>query len=146
MSVKKYFTEGLFKLNIITIEMNKKYVFLTFLSQLWHEHLRLVNYKMLWKLINLDVLPNFDCNKSQCQKCVEFKFAKYRYKSIERNFKPLQLIHTDTYDIDSTPSRGKKKYFITFINNYARYYYVYLINSKDEVIKIFRQYKTIVKN
>ena len=46
----------------------------------------------------------------------------------------------------STPSRGGKKYFITFIDDCTRYCYVYLLNSKDEAIDAFRQYKTEVEN
>ena len=40
----------------------------------------------------------------------------------------------------------KKKYFITFIDDCTRYCYVYLLNSKDEAIKAFKQYKNEVEN
>ena len=46
----------------------------------------------------------------------------------------------------SIPSRVGKKYFITFIDDCTRYCYVYLLNSKDETIDAFRQYKTEVEN
>ena len=98
------------------------------------------------KTINLEVLPNFECNKSKCQTCVESKYAKHPYKSVERNSNPLDLIHIDICDMKSTPSRGGKKYFITFIDDCTRYCYVYLLNSKDEAIDAFRKYKTEVEN
>ncbi len=98
------------------------------------------------KLINLEVLPNFQCNKSKCQVCVESKYAKHPYKSVERNSNPLELIHTDICDMKSTPTRGGKKYFITFIDDCTRYCYVYLLNGKDEAIETYRQYKTEVEN
>ena len=78
--------------------------------------------------------------------CVESKYAKHLYKSIERNSNPLDLIHTDICDMKSIPSRGGKKYFITCIDDCTRYCYVYLLNSKDEAIDAFRQYKTEVEN
>ena len=46
----------------------------------------------------------------------------------------------------STPSRGGKKYFITFIDDCTRFCYVYLFNSKDEAIDAFKQYKNEVEN
>ncbi|XP_070007753.1 uncharacterized protein [Nicotiana sylvestris] len=46
----------------------------------------------------------------------------------------------------STPSQGGKKYFITFIDDCTRYCYVYLLNSKDEAIEAFKQYKNEVEN
>ncbi|PHU25293.1 hypothetical protein BC332_03625 [Capsicum chinense] len=44
-----------------------------------------------------------------CQTCVESKYAKHPYKSVERNSNPLDLIHTDICDMKSTPSRGGKR-------------------------------------
>ncbi|KAF3633924.1 putative glucan endo-1,3-beta-glucosidase A-like [Capsicum annuum] len=145
---KDYLTEGLYKMNVMTIEINKSLNSSYFLESydLWNEHLGHVNYETLRKLINLEVLPNFECNKSKCQTCVESKYTKHPYKSIERNSNPLDLVYTVICDMKSTPSRGGKKYLITFIDDCTRYCYVYLLNSKDKAIDAFRQYKTEVEN
>lgn len=42
----------------------------------------------------------------------------------------------------STLSCGGKNYFITFIDDYTRYCYVYFLNDKDDAKDAFRQYKT----
>ena len=60
---------------------------------------RHVNYKVLRKLVNLEVLPDFKCDKSKCEICVESKFVRHPYKFIEQNSKTLDLIHTDIYAI-----------------------------------------------
>ncbi|KAF3650371.1 putative protein-like [Capsicum annuum] len=108
---KGYLTEGLCRMNVMTVEINKSSnsSYLLESYDLWHERLGHVNYKTLRKLINLEVLPNFECNKSKCQTCVESKYAKHSYKSVERNSNPLDLIHTDICDMKSTPSRGGKR-------------------------------------
>ena len=90
-------------------------------------------------------MPKFECNKSKCQICVESENAKHPYKSIKRNSNPLELIRTNICDIKSTPSQGEKKYFINFIDDWTRYFYVYLLNSNDEAIDAFRKYKTEVE-
>ena len=58
---------------------------------------------------------------------------------------PLDLIHTDIYDMKSIPSRGGNKYFITFIDDCSWYCYVYLLSSKDEAVNAFKTYKAEVK-
>ena len=45
-----------------------------------------------------------------------------------------------------TPTRGGKKYFITFIDDYNRFYYVYLLHRKYETIDVFKTYKNEVEN
>ena len=60
-------------------------------------------------MIYLEVFHDFKCDKSKCEICVESKFVKHPYKSIERNSKRLDLIHTNICDMKSTPSSGGKK-------------------------------------
>ena len=75
---KGYLNEGLFKLNVMVIDSinkNSSSVYLLELSDLWLAHSRHVNYKALPKLVNLDVLPDFKCDKSKCEICVEIKFV-----------------------------------------------------------------------
>ncbi|KAK6148476.1 hypothetical protein DH2020_019388 [Rehmannia glutinosa] len=43
-------------------------------------------------------------------------------------------------------TRGGKKYFITFIDDCTRYFYAYLLKSKDEALVAFKTYKNEVKN
>ena len=49
-------------------------------------------------------------------------------------------------DLKFALTRGRKKYFITFIDGCARYCYVYLLNSKDETMSMFLTYKAEVEN
>ena len=74
------------------------------------------------------------------------KYAEHSYKSVERNSNPSKLIYIDICDMKSTPSLDEEKYFITFIDNFIRNDYVYLLDGKDETIKMSRQYNVEVKN
>ncbi|GJT62068.1 retrovirus-related pol polyprotein from transposon TNT 1-94 [Tanacetum coccineum] len=56
------------------------------------------------------------------------------------------MIHTDICDLKSLPTKGENKYFITFIDDYTKYCYVYLLKSKDEAIDKFVVNKTEVEN
>ena len=66
---------------------------------------------------------------------MESKYVEHSNKSVERNSNPLELIHTDICDMKSTSTRGRKKYFITFIDDCTRYCYVYLLRTKDEALE-----------
>jgi len=37
------------------------------------------------------------------------------------------------------------RYFITFINDYSQYMYLYLLGSKDEALDAFKDFKTEVE-
>ena len=62
---KGYLSDGLFKLNVIAVDMNKDFAssYLLESKYLWHERFGHVNNKTLLKLINLNILSKFECNK-----------------------------------------------------------------------------------
>ena len=92
-------------------------------------------------------LPKFDIDLNRkCEICVEAKLSKTLFHTIKRSTELLELIQSDICDFKSIRTRGGKKYFITLIDDYTRYSYVYLIWTKDEVLKIFIQYKNEVEN
>ena len=43
-------------------------------------------------------------------------------------------------------TRGGKRFYITFIDDYSRYTRVYLLRNKDEVMDAFIRYKNEVEN
>ena len=43
-------------------------------------------------------------------------------------------------------TRGGKKYYITFIDDFSRFTKVYLIRNKDEAFDMFLSYKAEVEN
>ena len=49
-------------------------------------------------------------------------------------------------DLKFVQTRVGNKYFITFIDDNTKYYYVYLLKSKDEALKKFILYKNEVEN
>lgn len=74
------------------------------------------------------------------------KFARTSFYKIERNTEPPELIHSDVCDLKYVQTCGGNKYFITFIDNSTKFYYVYLLKSKDEGLEKFIIYKNEVKN
>ena len=49
-------------------------------------------------------------------------------------------------DSSDVLTRGGKRYFITFIDDFSKYCYVYLVNHKSELFDKFKVYKIEVEN
>jgi transposase InsO family protein len=151
---KGYMSNGLFKLNVMTVvptlAMNKNITSSAYFvesSNIWHGRLGHVNFATLRKLISLECLPKFNIDPNhKCEICVEAKLTRTSFQSIHRNTEPLDLVHTDICDFKSIQTRGGKKYFITFIDDSTRYCHVYLLRSKDEALEMFKVYKNEVEN
>ena len=69
-----------------------------------------------------------------------FKAIGYRAKEV------LDLVHTDLCGPMSTSARGGYEYFITFIDDYSRYGYIYLMRHKSEAFDKFKEFKAEVEN
>ena len=63
-----------------------------------------------------------------------------------RNLAPLELVHSDLCEMNGELTKGDKRYFITFIDDYTRSCYVYLLKAKDEALHYFKVYKAEVEN
>jgi Integrase core domain len=57
----------------------------------------------------------------------------------------LELIHTDICGSFPMATRNGHVYFISFIDNYSRYGYIYLIKEKTQVLDTFKSFKSEVE-
>ena len=83
---------------------------------------------------------------SKCEICTKSKYARHSYKSVQKSNEILGLIRSDPCDFKSTPTRGGKNYYISFIDDCSKYCYVYLIHSKAEALNMFKTFKAEVEN
>ena len=134
---KGYLSDEFFKMTVITIvpineNKNKSSAYLLESSNVWHGRLGHVNFGTLHRLVNLNLLPKFQIDANyKCKTCVETKLTRKPFHSIERSSDPLELIHSGVCDLKFVQTRRGRKYFVTFIDDCTRYYYVYLLRSKN---------------
>jgi hypothetical protein len=74
------------------------------------------------------------------------KMTRAPFPKAERAKEPLAIIHSDICGEMATPTKDQKVYFITFIDDYSRYGYVYLLKHKPEAFDAFKIFKTEVEN
>ena len=65
-------------------------------------------------------------------------------QTIKRSNELLYLIHSNIGDLKFVQTRGGKRYYIIFIDDYTRYCYSYIFMSKDEVLEMIKHYKNKV--
>ena len=66
--------------------------------------------------------------KQKCETCIQ---AKHPRKSF-----------TTCIESNDVLTRGGKRYFTTFIDDFSKYCYVYLVSHKNELFDKFKIYKT----
>ena len=59
----------------------------------------------------------------------------------KRAIEILALVHTDIYGPFDVQVRGGYVYFITFINDYSQYEFVYLMHYKSEAFERFIEFR-----
>ena len=123
----------------------KRYVMNEESSMLWHRRLGHISIERIKKLVNDGILSTLDfADFETCVNCINGKQTNKSKKGAKRSTNLLEIIHTDIYcpDMDA----NSPKYFITFIDDYSRYMYLYLLRSKDEVLDAFKVFKAEVEN
>ena len=59
--------------------------------------------------------------------------------------KPLEIVRLDVCGPIKTTSIGGVKYFVTFINDFLRKLWVYMLKSKRECFERFKEFKALVE-
>ncbi|TYK13967.1 gag/pol protein [Cucumis melo var. makuwa] len=107
-----------------------------------------INLDRFGRLVKNGLLNELkDDSLPPCESCLEGKMTKRhltekRYRAKE----PLELIHSDLCGPMNVKVRGGFEYFISFIDDYSRYGYLYLMEHKSEALEKFKEYKAEVEN
>jgi transposase InsO family protein len=146
---KGYDCGGMFRLSLHVV-CNKIVNSINFSdeSNLWHSRFCHASFGCLMRLANLNLIPKFNLvKKSKCHVCVEPKQSRKPHKAAEaRNLAPLELVHSNLCEMNGILTKGGKIYFLTFIDDSTRFFYVYLLKTKDEAFNYFKTYKAEVEN
>ena len=119
----------------------------TNLRALWHKHLGHIFKNRVERLVSNGILNSIDfTNFDACVEYIRGKQTKTSILSAYRATYVLELIHTDICGPFPTPSWNGQQYFISFIDDYFRYAYLYLIHDKSQSLDMFKYFKVEVEN
>ena len=81
-----------------------------------------------------------------CEPCLAGKAKRKPFGKASRASYPLKLVHSDICGPMNVRAHHGSSYFITFIDDYSHFGYVYLISHKSEALDSFRRFVHEVKN
>ncbi|KAL4342439.1 hypothetical protein GQ457_08G014610 [Hibiscus cannabinus] len=113
-------------------------------STLWHRRLGHISIERIKRLVNDGVLNTLDFTDfDTCADCIKGKQTNKSKKGAKRSSTILEIIHSDICCPDMDVQG--QKYFITFIDDYSRYMYLYMLHYKSEALEAFKVFKAEVE-
>ncbi|KAI5350864.1 hypothetical protein L3X38_003755 [Prunus dulcis] len=105
---------------------------------LWHRRLGHASFGYLRKLFSslfsqLDI-SSFPCDICELAKSHRVPFPLSSHKSLV----PFSLVHSDVWGPAKITTLGEARWFVTFIDDYARMTWVFLLQTKREVSSKFQ--------
>ncbi|KAL5728168.1 hypothetical protein ACHQM5_001281 [Ranunculus cassubicifolius] len=118
-------------------------------TALWHSRLghpsTYVFYKLCSKvplLINGTSIVAIKCVSCLCAKSKRLPFNLSTHSTTA----PLQLIHSDVWGPSHTTSIEGFRYYISFIDDFIRFTWIFPISHKSQFLSIFTSFKNQVEN
>ena len=114
---------------------------------LWHKRLGHISKRIIERLVSYGILDSLDFVDFEiCTNCIKGKQKKHKENGANRATNVLEFIHTDICEPFPTVSWNGQQYFITFIDDFSHYGYLYLIHDKSQSLEVFKSFKVEVEN
>lgn len=138
---------NLFKLDTVEMESACAVNNVSDSTALWHRrlgHVSLSNMNFISDHIKGDLKLKSDM---KCITCIKGKQSRLPFKHTgERANELLALVHSDICGPMSVNSYGGARYYITFIDDFSRKVFVYIIMNKNQAVKCFVDFKNMSEN
>ena len=139
----------MFKWNVTKVEGNKissSFVYNIVSSNLWHGRLDHVNHNTIKRMMNSNLISKYNININEKYEIyIPSQQPRKSFKIVYKEIKLLELIHSFICDLNIL-TRNEKRYFISFVDNFSKYCYVFLIRTKYDALNKFMVYKSEVEN
>ena len=95
--------------------------------------------------ISADARDVSQYSRDACDTCVRGKISRKGFtESKTRTTEVLQLVHSDLCEV-RVPSLNRNRYRLSFVDEYSRKVFLYLLPSKDLVFEKFCEFKALVE-
>lgn len=119
----------------------------------WHHRLGHHSLRLVQQVLSKFQLPVSTTTSSVCNACRLSKSHAFPFSSSTScTTIPLELVHTDLWGPSPSPSPSHNIsifgfwYYVSFLNDYSRFTWIYLLKYKYEVYDVFLQFQRLVKN
>ncbi|WVZ01111.1 hypothetical protein V8G54_027180 [Vigna mungo] len=117
----------------------------------WHlryGHLNFYDVQRLSKKSMVSGLLDIVVPDKSCEVCIIAKQTRRPFKThlVMRSKERLEVVHSDVCGPMETPTLSGNRYFVTFVDEFSRMTWVFLIKLKSEALEVFKRYKNQVEN
>jgi transposase InsO family protein len=117
---------------------------------LWHRRFAHANKKMIKFMETKQIVEGLkiegDVRLGVCSPCVVGKMKREKFdRKRQQVVQPLDVIHSDVCG-PFQKSLGGKCYYVSFIDESSRYKWIYLMERRDQLFKMFVYFYTMIKN
>jgi hypothetical protein len=113
----------------------------------WHLRLGHPSSSIMHKVISHNNLPclSESNNESMCDACQKAKNHQLPHGiSLSKSSAPLEIVFSDVWG--AAPEYvGGKKYYVSFIDDFSKFTWIYLLKFKSEVFQKFREFQNLVE-
>jgi histone deacetylase 1/2 len=111
-------------------------------SSLWHRRLGHPSSVVVRQVLRDNEIPFSETNKeSVCDACQMAKSHQLPYpKSSSVSTSPLELVFSDVWG-PASESFGRFKYYVSFIDDYSKFTWIYLLKKKSDVFQKFYHFQ-----
>lgn len=116
-------------------------------TSLWHHRLGHAAAPVVQEILSRHKLSfvRDQENKVICDACQRGKSHQLPYpKSTSLSSSPFELIFSDVWGPAPT-SVGRHDYYVSFIDDYSKYTWIYLLRQKSEVFRCFNEFQNMVE-
>ena len=108
-----------------------------------HSHLGHLNISKFRIMVpRFSSLSSIKCESCQLGKHTRVPFPRHLDQRIKF---PFELVHTDVWGPSRTESTLGLRYFVTFINDYSRCTWLFLIKNRAKLFSIFQKFHAEVR-
>jgi hypothetical protein len=117
---------------------------------IWHYRMGHLNFKDLSSMHQKNMvtgLPRIHIPEEICEECVKSKQHRGSFSkdAVSKTKSTLEVVYSDVCGPMQVDSYGGNKYFVSFIDDFSRKMWTYLLNKKSEVLGIFKKFKLLVE-
>ncbi|GKB17686.1 gag-pol polyprotein [Tanacetum coccineum] len=83
---------------------------------------------------------------SDCSGCKLAKFSAQQFSnSISSSTALFDLVHYDVWGPAPVSTKGGSRYYVSFIDDFTRYTWVYLMKPRSNFLTVFKEFRALVK-
>jgi GAG-pre-integrase domain/gag-polypeptide of LTR copia-type len=111
---------------------------------LWHKRLGHPSFGYM-KKISPHLFLNLNDENFICETCIMAKSHRTSFgNSLSKCANPFELIHTDLWGPSPVNSKSGGKWYVIFVDDCTRMTWLYILKTKDEVSKTFKNFHKMI--